>query len=102
MIMRHLNNVSFILGRNEKVTINCNGQRVSSYALMQINSSGLLEIVSEYHIINKTIRPIRQIVWPNGKIPIDTPICGFDNSLCPCKSTNKNLIANRQVHFRNL
>ncbi|KAF5272833.1 hypothetical protein FQR65_LT00429 [Abscondita terminalis] len=70
-------------GRNEEVTMNCNAQRVSAYALTQMNSSGMSQIVYEYYTYNKSIVTIREIQWPTGKVPLDTPICGFDDSLCP-------------------
>ncbi|KAF5305793.1 hypothetical protein FQA39_LY09129 [Lamprigera yunnana] len=70
-------------GRNEEVIMNCNAQRVSAYALTQINSSGMSHIVLEYYTINKSTITIREIQWPSGKVPFDTPLCGFDDSSCP-------------------
>lgn len=77
---------AFVLGRrNENVTINCNGQRVSSYALTQINSSSSTAILAKYDTINKTYVWVANPAWPSGEIPVDSPKCGYDNSLCPCK-----------------
>ncbi|KAB0800987.1 hypothetical protein PPYR_05341 [Photinus pyralis] len=70
-------------GRSEEVVMNCNAQRVSAYALTQINSSGLSHIVAEYYTINKSIVDVREIQWISGKPPLDSPVCGFDDSLCP-------------------
>lgn len=73
-------------GKNDNVTINCNGLRVASFAITQINAdlSGL-ETVATYDTYSKRVSYLREFRWPLGEIPSDTPTCGFDMSLCPSK-----------------
>lgn len=66
--------------------MNCNGQRVVKYAFMQLNESAHLNIVAEYDILDKNVKFIKNVTWPNGEPPLDTPKCGYDMSKCPCKS----------------
>lgn len=72
----------------DESVVNCNGQRVIKYGLMQLNDTDNLQIVAEYNVLDKNVTFLRDIVWPNGKIPLDTPTCGYDMSKCPCKLTN--------------
>lgn len=73
-------------GKNDNVTINCNGLRVASFAITQINAdlSGM-ETVATYDTYSKRVSYKRQFRWPLGVVPSDTPKCGFDMSLCPSK-----------------
>jgi hypothetical protein len=73
------------------VSINCNGQRVASYVLLQMNSSDMYDVVAEYTNLNKTISSWT-VEWMNGKDPLDTPLCGYDMSLCPKFDTVKILL----------
>lgn len=74
-------------GKNDNVTINCNGLRVASFAITQINAdlSGL-ETVATYDTYSKRVVYLRQFRWPLGEVPSDSPKCGFDMSLCPSES----------------
>lgn len=68
------------------MTFNCNGQRVTKYALMQMNQEkSVFQIVAEYNIVDKKLISYPEISWPNGKVPPDTPMCGYNLSKCPCK-----------------
>lgn len=71
-------------GKNDNVTINCNGLRVAYFAITQMNAdlSGL-ETVATYDTYSKSVSYLREFRWPSGEVPSDTPKCGFDMSLCP-------------------
>lgn len=49
-----------------------------------MNSSDMYDVVAEYTNLNKTISSWT-VEWMNGKDPLDTPLCGYDMSLCPSK-----------------
>ncbi|CAH0562272.1 unnamed protein product [Brassicogethes aeneus] len=61
---------------------NCNAQRVAEYSLLHVNGDDEYEVVARYTSLNKTIT-YWNVSWPFGKIPSDTPECGFDNIKCP-------------------
>lgn len=44
----------------------------------------MYDVVAEYTNLNKTISSWT-VEWMNGKDPLDTPLCGYDMSLCPSK-----------------
>lgn len=71
-------------GKRDNVTINCNGLRVASFAVTQMNADMTgLETVAVYDTLTKNVTYLRPFRWPSGKVPLDTPECGFDMSLCP-------------------
>lgn len=80
---------SFI-GITGNVTIDKNGDRISDYSLLDMDpESGLFHIVANYY--NRSgLQYVegKSIHWAGGRTeaPSDTPECGFDNSLCPCKA----------------
>ena len=63
--------------------MNCNGQRVAKYVMLQLNSSNQYEIAAEYTNEIKNITTWN-VQWLNED-PLDTPTCGYDMSLCPRK-----------------
>lgn len=85
--------MSFTDKYEDKTIINCNGQRVTQYGLMQLNETGTnFHIVAKYNIIDKNVTFIRNITWPNNAMrPSDTPECGYDMSKCP-RTFNLNFI----------
>lgn len=74
-------------GITGNVTIDSNGDRISDYSLLDMNpDTGFFEVVANY--FNKTgLQYVndKTIHWAGGKLepPLDKPVCGFDNSLCP-------------------
>lgn len=77
-------------GITGNVTIDSNGDRISDYSLYDMNpESGYFELVANYyHDLGLQYVDSRAIHWAGGRDtpPLDKPICGFDNSLCPDKS----------------
>lgn len=79
-------------GITGNVIIDDNGDRISDYSLLDMNeTTGRFQVVANYfnrsglqHVDGKEIH------WAGGRTdpPLDKPICGFDNSLCPdnCKN----------------
>lgn len=65
--------------------MNCNGQRVANYVMLQLNASDYYNVVAEFTTLTKNITSW-SVEWTNGKDPSDTPLCGFDDSLCPGKT----------------
>ncbi|KAF7268538.1 hypothetical protein GWI33_018410 [Rhynchophorus ferrugineus] len=68
---------------NSTVTLNCNVQRLSTFALVA-QTKGRSKIIGTYSIVNKSIG------WwdPDDYIfPEDDPPCGFDLSKCPTYDT---------------
>lgn len=80
-------------GITGNVTIDKNGDRISDYSLLDMNEeTGNFEVVANY--FNKTgLQYVegKSIHWAGNKLepPADRPVCGFDNSLCPCKFAAK-------------
>uniref|UniRef100_A0A336LM52 Guanylate cyclase n=1 Tax=Culicoides sonorensis TaxID=179676 RepID=A0A336LM52_CULSO len=74
-------------GITGNVKIDPNGDRISDYSLYDMNpDTGYFELVANYyHDSGLTYMEDRQIHWAGGReeAPLDKPICGFDNSLCP-------------------
>ncbi|XP_047986095.1 atrial natriuretic peptide receptor 1-like isoform X2 [Leguminivora glycinivorella] len=73
------------------VIIDSNGDRVASYSLLDMDpNTSKFQVVATYVAANKSLQfhPDRPIHWAGGgtEPPRDTPICGFDGSLCPDKS----------------
>lgn len=78
-------------GITGNVMIDKNGDRISDYSLLDMDpNTGFFHVVANYfnhsglkYVIGK------QIHWAGGRTspPPDKPECGFDNSLCPCKSS---------------
>lgn len=62
--------------------MNCNGQKVSEYALVGQDDNGYSKIIGTYSILNKSVT-----YWDPGNLtfPPDQPECGFDLSKCPSK-----------------
>lgn len=74
-------------GITGNVTIDANGDRISDYSLFDMNpETGYFELVANYYHDNG-LQYIegRSIHWAGDREfpPLDKPICGFDNSLCP-------------------
>lgn len=66
--------------------MNCNGLRVSQVGMLQMNSDYTgLEIAAKYDTLYKNVTFLKDINWPLGKHPLDTPICGYNQSKCPRK-----------------
>lgn len=65
--------------------MNCNGQRVANYVMLNTDSTGVYKVVAEYTNLNKNITHW-DVDWINGD-PVDVPSCGYDLSLCPSKYT---------------
>lgn len=73
------------------VTIDGNGDRIASYSLLDMHpDTGQFEVVANYIAANGSLEyvPGRPIYWAGGRTepPLDTPVCGFDGSLCPDNS----------------
>ncbi|GLV34372.1 uncharacterized protein CBL_00299 [Carabus blaptoides fortunei] len=73
---------------NEELYINCNGTRVSQYAMHSYNpDTNQFEVVATYDDRSGQISTLegKKIYWPGGKAdpPPDVPTCGYDNSKCP-------------------
>lgn len=83
--VKNMMGTSFQGRRQDNVTMNCNGLRVSQFVLLQMNKTDKLSIVAGFDTIDKKMVMYDDIIWPNGKQPLDTPTCGFDMSKCPCK-----------------
>ncbi|XP_063382132.1 atrial natriuretic peptide receptor 1-like isoform X3 [Cydia fagiglandana] len=78
-------------GITGEVIIDSNGDRVASYSLLDMDpNTSKFQVVATYVAANKSLQfnPDRPIHWAGGSTdpPRDTPICGFDGSLCPDKS----------------
>ncbi|KAK9890315.1 hypothetical protein WA026_010417 [Henosepilachna vigintioctopunctata] len=70
-------------GRYGLEKMNCNGQRINHFALVNVNATGQYEIIAKYDASTKTITQW-DVKWPSGDdMPSDTPKCGYDMSLCP-------------------
>lgn len=77
-------------GITGNVTIDKNGDRISDYSLLDMDpETGLFRTVANYYNASglQFVKDV-QIHWAGGRTgpPLDTPVCGFDNSLCPGKS----------------
>ena len=74
-------------GITGNVSIDDNGDRLSDYALLDMNPKNHhFEIVANYfHNMGLKFIPERKIHWSGDRktAPADRPKCGFDNSLCP-------------------
>ncbi|XP_047510982.1 atrial natriuretic peptide receptor 1-like isoform X1 [Pieris napi] len=86
-VIRNMWNRTF-QGITGEVIINENGDRVASYSLLDMNpNTSKFEVVATYIAANASLRFVenRPIHWAGGRNtpPPDTPICGFDGSLCP-------------------
>ncbi|XP_068082292.1 atrial natriuretic peptide receptor 1 [Anabrus simplex] len=73
------------------VTIDDNGDRIADYALMDMDpQTERFQTVANYIGANRTLQNVegKKIHWAGGRTepPPDTPVCGFDNSLCPDRS----------------
>lgn len=55
-------------------------------------------IVAEYYTAG-TLNFIKDVRWPSGTDPKDTPACGYDNSKCPCRYYGNALDAHPQYVF---
>ncbi|XP_063929420.1 atrial natriuretic peptide receptor 1 isoform X2 [Zophobas morio] len=88
-IVRNMMGTTFE-GKNGQITMNCNGQRVAKYVMLQLNSSNQYEIAAEYTNEIKNITTWN-VQWLNED-PLDTPTCGYDMSLCPPLDTEKILL----------
>lgn len=78
-------------GITGEVVIDSNGDRVASYSLLDMNpNTSQFQVVATYLADDSTLQFIkdRPIHWAGGRAgpPPDTPICGFDGSLCPDNS----------------
>ncbi|CAH0678051.1 unnamed protein product [Spodoptera exigua] len=78
-------------GITGEVDINSNGDRVASYSLLDMNpNTSQFQVVATYVAADSTLQFIkdRPIHWAGGRTtpPPDTPVCGFDGSLCPDNS----------------
>ncbi|XP_063548181.1 atrial natriuretic peptide receptor 1-like isoform X1 [Cydia strobilella] len=78
-------------GITGEVIIDSNGDRVASYSLLDMDpNTSKFQVVATYVAANKSLQfhPDRPIHWAGGSTdpPRDTPVCGFDGSLCPDKS----------------
>lgn len=88
--MKLLTNALIDKNKND-IILNCNGQKVSDYALVGQDDNGVSQIIGIYSTLNKTVT-----YWEPGNFtfPPDEPECGFDLSKCPSKfhtSRNKNI-----------
>lgn len=76
-------------GITGNVTIDKNGDRISDYSLLDMDpETGFFHIVANYY--NRSGLEYVQgqsIHWAGGRKepPLDKPVCGFDNALCPGK-----------------
>ncbi|XP_072933230.1 atrial natriuretic peptide receptor 1-like [Epargyreus clarus] len=78
-------------GITGEVIINENGDRVASYSLLDMNpTTSKFQVVATYVAANSSLQFVehRPIHWAGGREtpPPDTPLCGFDGSLCPDNS----------------
>lgn len=85
-------------GITGNVIIDKNGDRISDYSLLDMDSdSGYFHVVANYynHSGLEYVKG-KNIHWAGGRTepPPDKPECGFDNSLCPCKFQVKNPLSN--------
>ncbi|XP_050396920.1 atrial natriuretic peptide receptor 1 isoform X2 [Patella vulgata] len=70
------------------VSIDANGDRNADYSLLDLNpNNNQFEVVANYYGNKKQYEPVpgKRIHWAGGRTgpPPDTPVCGFDGSLCP-------------------
>ncbi|BFZ14046.1 hypothetical protein BsWGS_17085 [Bradybaena similaris] len=70
------------------VSIDANGDRNADYSLLDLNpETDRFEVVADYFGNTKLYTPKdgKKIHWAGGRDgpPPDTPVCGFDGSLCP-------------------
>ncbi|CAB3381316.1 Hypothetical predicted protein [Cloeon dipterum] len=73
------------------VTIDSNGDRVADYSLLDLDpETNSFHVVANYVGQNRSLEfePGKKIHWAGGRTsaPLDTPVCGFDGSLCPDNS----------------
>ncbi|KAL5290149.1 NPR2 family protein [Megaselia abdita] len=84
-IVRRMWNRTFS-GITGNVTIDANGDRISSYSLLDLNpETGNFEIIATLIKDQLIYLPGRSIHWAGGRKtpPPEVPKCGFDGSLCP-------------------
>ncbi|KAG8212721.1 hypothetical protein J437_LFUL019637, partial [Ladona fulva] len=75
-------------GITGNVTIDANGDRIADYTLLDMDPDTFtFKEVAHYEGATGTLVDVPGAVihWAGGrtKAPPDTPLCGFDNSLCP-------------------
>lgn len=83
-IVRRMWNRTFS-GITGNVTIDSNGDRISSYSLLDLNpKSGQFEIVAKVIKDQLIYLTEKSIHWSGGRLspPPEIPKCGFDGSLC--------------------
>lgn len=84
-IVRRMWNRTFS-GITGNVTIDSNGDRISSYSLLDLNpETGHFEIIAKLIKDKLIYLPGKSIHWSGGRRtpPPEIPKCGFDGSLCP-------------------
>ena len=84
-IVRRMWNRTFT-GITGNVTIDANGDRISTYSLLDLNpETGNFETIAKLIRNNLIYLPNKTIHWAGGRTspPPDVPKCGFDGSLCP-------------------
>lgn len=84
-IVRRMWNRTFT-GITGNVTIDANGDRVSSYSLLDLNpKTGNFEIIAKLIKDKLIYLPGKSIHWAGGRKtpPPEVPKCGFNGSLCP-------------------
>lgn len=84
-IVRRMWNRTFS-GITGNVTIDANGDRISSYTLLDLNpETGSFEIIAKLIKDQLIYLPGKSIHWAGGRktSPPEVPKCGFDGSLCP-------------------
>ncbi|KAL9889822.1 atrial natriuretic peptide receptor 1 isoform 2-T10 [Glossina fuscipes fuscipes] len=82
-MVRRMWNRSF-KGITGNVTIDANGDRISAYSLLDMNpETGRFEIVA--HFQQNVLEFVNKIHWAGNrtKAPDDSPVCGYDGTLCP-------------------
>lgn len=79
-------------GITGNVSIDSNGDRLSDYSLLDMNpeTSHFENVATYFHSTGLTFAEGKKIHWAGGRTepPLDRPVCGFDNSLCP-ENTSK-------------
>ncbi|XP_026465471.1 atrial natriuretic peptide receptor 1-like isoform X2 [Ctenocephalides felis] len=89
-ITRRMRNAKF-KGITGDVIIDSNGDRLSDYSLLDMDpETGMFEVVANYIASSRVLEfvPGKKIHWPGNRLnpPLDSPVCGFDMSLCPDNS----------------